>query len=209
MTQSHNPTRRAVVMALASLPLSGSAATPSGADVRRSGARVLVAYFSRSGNTRVVAGLIHRGVGSDLFEIRPAAAYPEDYLETVEQARQERDRGIEPALEAKVSDMANYDTVYLGFPIWGETAPPVIRSFLRAHDLSGKALIPFVTHGGYGLGSSQAVLASHAPQAKLERPFSMEADQERRTMEAVRSWLNAEAGVATASLHSGKALPRR
>ena len=66
---------------------------------------------------------------------------------------------------------------------------PVIRSFLRAHDLSGKTLRPFVTHGGYGLGSSLAVLNSHAARARIEAPFSMEADQERRTIDRVESWL--------------------
>ncbi len=118
MASLHDPARRTVMAALASLPLSSSAAeTGDGGEVRRVGSRILVAYFSRSGNTRVVAGLIHRALGTDLFEIRPASAYPEDYLETVEQARQERDRGYEPALAAKVTHMADYDIVYLGFPI--------------------------------------------------------------------------------------------
>ena len=176
---------------LASLPLGSSAATSNcGGEVRRVGSRTLVTYFSRSGNTRVVAGLIHRKLGTDLFEIRTASPYPEDYLATVEQARQERDRGYEPSLEAKVSNMADYDTVFLGFPIWGETTPPVIRSFLSAHDLSGKTLVPFVTHGGYGLGNSQSVVASHAPKARLLKGFVMEADQERRTMERVTDWIN-------------------
>ena len=190
MPRPHDPTRRVVMTALASLPL-GSSAAGTGRDdeMRQGGSRTLVVYFSRSGNTRVVAGLIHRSLGTDLFEIRPASPYPDHYLATVEQARQERDRGIEPALHARVPDMARYDTVYLGFPIWGETAPPVIRSFLTAHDLAGKTLIPFITHGGYGLGSSQSVLASHAPGARLEPGFSMEADQERRTMDAVNNWL--------------------
>ena len=85
--------------------------------------------------------------------------------------------------------MAAYDTVFLGFPIWGETTPPVIRSFLRAHELSGRALRPFITHAGYGLGNSLAVLADHAPDARIEPPFSMEADQERRTLNQVTSWL--------------------
>ncbi|MBB5190696.1 flavodoxin [Silvimonas terrae] len=149
-----------------------------------------MAYFSRSGNTRVVAGLIHRTLHTDLFEIRPATAYPEDYLETVEQARQERDSGRERPLETRVSNMSDYDTVFLGFPIWGETAPPVIRAFLSAHDLAGKALTPFITHGGYGTGNSLAVLASHAPKARLIPGFVMEADQERRTMNQVNDWLN-------------------
>lgn len=178
-----------MMAALATLQLGGAAAaTPT------AGARTLVAYFSRSGNTRVIAGLIHRAPragGTDLFEIKPANAYPDDYLATVEQARQERDSGDEPALAAKVPGMSNYDTVFLGFPIWGETAPPVIRAFLSAHDLAGKTLIPFVTHGGYGLGNSQTVLARHAPKARLRKGFVMEADQERRTMDRVNGWLKA------------------
>lgn len=160
-----------------------------GATPARAGSKTLVAYFSRSGNTRVIAGTIQRALGADLFEIRPARPYPEDYEQTVEQARQERDRGFEPSLESRVRDIRAYDTLFLGFPIWGETAPPVIRSFLRAHDLSGKTLRPFITHGGYGLGNSLTVLRSHAPSARIEAPFAMEADQERRTLEQVRSWL--------------------
>jgi flavodoxin len=187
----HDSTRRAVMAVLASLPFGSFAAgTRSDGEVRRAGSRTLVAYFSRSGNTRVVAGLIHRALGTDLVEILPALPYPEDYLVTVEQARQERDRGFEPVLEAKALNMDAYDIVYLGFPIWGETTPSVIRSFLKTHDLSGKSVIPFVTHGGYGLGNSQSVLASHAPTARLHSGFSMRADQERQTMNLVTSWLS-------------------
>ncbi|MCD9096450.1 flavodoxin [Luteimonas fraxinea] len=189
MRQIHNATRRAVVSALASLPLAGATAA-CGQVARQEPERSrLVAYFSRSGNTRVIAGLIQRSVDADLFEIQPASAYPADYLATVEQARQERDSGFEPPLASGVAGIAKYDTIYLGFPIWGTTTPPVIRSFLRQHDLSGKTLVPFVTHGGYGLGNAREILASHAPGARIEPPFSMEADQERRTMDAVNAWL--------------------
>jgi flavodoxin len=176
--------------ALATFPLSGVAA-PSGAggEERRLGSRTLVAYFSRSGNTRVIAGLIRRAMHTDVFEIRPATPYPEDYLDTVEEAQRERDSGRERALGAKVANIADYDTVFLGLPIWGETTPPIIRAFLSAHDLSGKTLIPFVTHGGYGPGNSESVLANHAPKARLSPGFAMEADQERRTMNQVNAWL--------------------
>jgi flavodoxin len=187
MTTQHDPTRRLVMATLATLPLSGTAT--QGGEVRRVGSRTLVAYFSRSGNTRVIAGLIHRKLGTDLFEIRPATPYPEDYLATVDQARQERDSGYEPALESEVPDISTYDTVFLGFPIWGETAPPVIRSFLSTHDISNKTLIPFITHGGCGLGNSQSVIANHAPKARLLKGLVMEADQERRTMDSVMDWL--------------------
>jgi len=187
---SPNPGRRAVVAALASLPLGCSAAEPEALDtLTASNARTLVAYFSRSGNTRVIAGLIHRSMPSDLFEILPATDYPADYLETVAQARQERDEGVEPALRAVIADIARYDTIYLGFPIWGETAPPVIRSLLSRHDMSGKTIVPFITHGGFGVGSSLRVLALHAPKARILEAFVMQADQERKTMDSVNAWL--------------------
>ncbi|WP_207388097.1 flavodoxin [Hylemonella gracilis] len=176
--------------ALTALPLAGATtASEKQEQSRHSGSTILVAYFSRSGNTRVIASLLHRSLNADLFEIQPATPYPEDYLETVEMARQERDSGRERSLAIKVANMAVYDTVFLGFPIWGETTPPVIRAFLSAHKLSGKSLIPFVTHGGYGLGNSQSVLARLAPEARLHKGFSMEADQERRTMNQVNDWL--------------------
>ena len=124
-----------------------------------------------------------------MFEIRHAAPYPQDYLETVAQARKESDSGFRPALESRGPNLADYDTVFIGFPIWGQTVPPVIRSFLSAHGLSDKTLIPLVTHGGYGLGNSQQILAGHAPKARLLAGFVMEMDQERRTMERVTSWL--------------------
>jgi flavodoxin len=149
----------------------------------------VVACFSRSGNTRVVAGLIHRSMPSDLFQVEPAIDYPADYLETVAKARQERDDGVEPALRTRIVDIDRYDTVYLGFPIWGETAPPIIRSLLSQHDMSGKTIVPFITHGGYGVGSSLRVLAHHAPNARILEAFVMQADQERRTMESVNAWL--------------------
>lgn len=190
MTSHHDSTRRSVMAALAALPLGATTATAARGDAKRAaGTRALVAYFSRSGNTRVVAGLIQRARGADLFEIRPANPYPEDYLETVAQARKESSSAYKPTLAAKVPRIADYDTVFLGFPIWGETLPPVIRSFLAEHDLSGKNLIPFVTHGGYGLGNSLSVLASDAPKARLLNGFTMKADQERRTMERVTGWL--------------------
>jgi len=190
MSNDHDPLRRTVVAALASAPLMALANTQTNSELPRSGSRTLVAFFSRSGNTRVVAGLIQRGLRTDLFEIHPANPYPEDYLETVEQARQERDSGFEPALESKVRNMDDYDVVLLGFPIWGETTPPVVRSFLSAHDMTGKTIIPFNTHGGYGLGNSRTVLESHAPKAKVKHGFVMEGEQERKTMERVTEWLS-------------------
>ena len=77
-------------------------------------------------------------------------------------------------------DMAGYTTIFLGFSIWGMTAPPVIRAFLAAHALEGKTIISFITHGDYGTGESLSVLAAHAPGARLpDAGLVMQADQER------------------------------
>lgn len=189
---SNSLSRRTMLTAPALLSLVGGVtarANMNGARLRGD-STTLVAYFSRSGNTRVVAGQIHRALRAALFEIRPATSYPEDYKQTVEQATRERDHGYEPSLVGTVADITSYETVFLGFPIWGETAPPVIRSFLRTHDLSGGTVRPFITHGGYGLGNSIAVLTDYAPRARIEPAFSMEADQERRTLNEVTSWLD-------------------
>jgi flavodoxin len=145
--------------------------------------------MSRSGNTRVVAGQIGRAHRADIFEIRPATPYPEDYRETVDQARRETDAAFEPPLSETVHGIAAYETVFIGFPVWGMTAPPPIRSFLSRHDLAGKTLVPFITHGGYGVGSSLAVLARHASGVKISDAFVMQADQERDTLERVTRWL--------------------
>jgi flavodoxin len=185
--------RRNALTVLTMLPFLGSivaAARPAVAQTRQQpSSSTLVVYFSRTGNTRVIANQIRRAHTAEMFEIVPAAPYPEDYEQTVSQAQRERDAGFEPPLQGKVRDIASYDTIFLGFPIWGTTAPPVIRSFLSTHDPSGKTLIPFITHGGYGLGSSLSVVQQHAPKAKLIKGFAIEADQERRTLEQVTSWL--------------------
>jgi len=172
------------------LSLIASGASRNGHTSDLSSSKVLVAYFSRSGNTSVVAGLIQRSQSGDLFEIRPATAYPDDYLETVEQARRETAAGFEPALDQVIPYVERHDVLFLGFPIWGQTAPPVIRTFLSAHNLSGKRVAPFITHGGYGLGDSLDVLVLHAPGAHVVEGFVMEGEQEKKTMEKVHGWLD-------------------
>jgi flavodoxin len=184
--------RREVLTSLVPLSLTAGlslSAGSSGAGQISSDARILVAYFSRTGNTRVIAGQIRRALGADLFEIQPAEAYPEDYEATVSQAQRERDTGYEPPLNQRVWNIGSYQVVFLGFPIWGMTAPPVIRSFLSGHDLSGTTLVPFITHGGYGIGQSLSVVAEHAPRARLIQGFSKQADQERETLMQVTRWL--------------------
>jgi flavodoxin len=151
--------------------------------------RALVAFFTRTGNTKLIAGKVRRDLGADLFEIQPAEPYPEDYEATVAQAEREKQTRYEPALKENVGEIGAYSTVYLGFPIWGSTAPTVIKSFLSKHDLAGKDLVPLITHGGYGADDSIAVLRRMAPNARLGRPLIIRMDQERAILQEVASWL--------------------
>jgi flavodoxin len=184
--------RRKLLGTVASTALAAVASVSSRdsrAIAQSAGSNILVAYFTRTGNTRVIAGQIRRALHADLFEIEPASPYPEDYEETVAQAVRERDSDYRPPLKSSLPNISSYDVVFLGFPIWGETAPPVIRSFLSQHDFSGKTLVPFITHGGYGQGRSMNVVKEHAAGARILNPFVMEADQERRTLMQVSQWL--------------------
>lgn len=182
--------RRTMLATPALLAFASAACAQDGRTTSMKNAKTLVAYLTRSGNTRVIAGTLQRAIGADLFEIKPARPYPEDYEQHVAQATRERDTGFEPPLAETVENITAYDEIYLGFPVWGETMPPPVRSFLKTHDLRGKTVRPFITHGGYGVGSSPSVLMNHAPGARVEKAFVMEADQERRTMNAVHGWLS-------------------
>ena len=88
-----------------------------------------------------------------------------------------------------MADIGSYETIFLGFPIWGTTAPPVIRSFLSRHDLAGKTIFPLITHGGYGTGESLSVVSRLAPKARLREGFTLQMDQEREILRRVASWL--------------------
>lgn len=190
MTDTDKPTRRDILMSSLLLPLTaGAAASAAEAEAAPLAGKSLVAFFTRSGNTSVIAGQLSRVLPAELFEIAPATPYPADYFQTVDQARRERDRGYRPPLRSQLASTAAYATVFLGFPIWGETAPPVIRSFLAFHDLAGKTIVPFITHGGFGPGDSLDVVASHAPQSRLIKGLTMQRPQERQTIELVTQWL--------------------
>ena len=179
-------TRRDTLLA-AVLPVLG--AGPAAAQERASDGRTLVAYLSRSGNTRVIAGALSRRYGADLFEIRTAEPYPADYEETVERAQAERDAEATPPLTEGVADITAYETVFIGFPIWGMALPAPMRTFLTTHELAGKTIVPFITHGGYGTGTALDTVAELAPQARIVTPLILEADQERATLNSVAAWL--------------------
>ena len=130
--------------------------------------KILVAYFSASGVTARAAEEIAQAVGGDLYEIRPAQPYTAADLDwTNKQSRSSlemTDPACRPAVAGAVADMARYETVFVGFPIWWGVAPRVVDTFLEGYDFAGKVMIPFATSGGSGMPYAQRHLRSQYPE---------------------------------------------
>ena len=116
--------------------------------------KILVAYVSHTGNTAKVAPLIQSKTGADIFKIETATPYPSVYRETTELAKQEKADNARPALKNKVENMAQYDVVFVGYPIWWYTAPMAVATFADSYDFSGKTVITFCTSGGSPISES-------------------------------------------------------
>ena len=106
--------------------------------------KVLVLYFSQSGNTEKVANFIHDEVGGDLIKLEVAKAYPSDYNELVNYAQEEQTNNSRPELKTKISNIDEYDTIFLGYPNWWADMPMPLYTFLDEYDLSGKTIAPFI-----------------------------------------------------------------
>lgn len=107
-----------------------------------------------TGTTEALAQMIHSSVGGDIAEIQTVNKYSTDFDEVVDKNHEEINAGTIPELQPLNIDMSDYDTVFIGFPIWATTIPQAVRAFMREYDLSGKTVMPFCTHDGYGSGSS-------------------------------------------------------
>ena len=131
----------------------------------------LVVYFSCSGVTKKTAELLSDVAGADLFEIRPEVPYTKadlDWMDKKSRSTVEmNDPSSRPAIADKVEHMEQYDTVYVGFPIWWYVAPTIINTFLESYDFSGKTVIPFATSGGSGFGNTVKELKDSAPGAEI------------------------------------------
>lgn len=134
--------------------------------------KILVAYFSASGTTKGLAQKVADATGGDLYEITPAVPYTDadlDWRNSKSRSSIEmKDKSSRPEITGKVENMADYDTIYIGFPIWWYVAPTIINTFLEQYDLTGKTVIPFATSGSSGMGNTNAELASSCKGAVLK-----------------------------------------
>lgn len=180
--------------------------------------KILIAYFSRAGNidltnnsnvdavtnasinvvnkkymgnTELLAHWIQEFVGGDLFFIKTEAFYPSNYNETLNQGQQENTENIRPALTNYIENIADYDIVFLGFPIWWSDMPMAVYSFLEEYDLSGKTIIPFCTSGGSDFSDTIHTIASLQPNAVIvENGLALRKDNILHAQTSVNNWLN-------------------
>ena len=131
----------------------------------------LVAYFSASGVTARVAEKLAKAINADLYEIAPEVPYTKADLNWMDKKSRSsvemNDRNSRPAIGTTVDNMDQYDTVFVGFPVWWYREPSIIDTFMESYDFTGKTVIPFATSGGSGLGESYKNLQSLAPGAKV------------------------------------------
>ncbi|MCM1233088.1 MAG: cyclophilin-like fold protein [Ruminococcus flavefaciens] len=220
-----NATRAQIAAALMNYTMAQET-TPSGS------ARVLVAYFSRYGNTdydsdvdattsasvvvdngqrqgttELIARMIAEQTGGELHLIETADSYSTDFNDVVDQNHQEIASGARPELTSSV-DASRYDVIFVGYPVWASTAPTPVLSFLEGLNLSGKTVIPFCTHDGYGAGSSYSAIRNSSAGATVEQGLTIDSSRASTSEGAVTSWLNGlnlpSAGTTTAQPTQGE-----
>lgn len=129
----------------------------------------LVAYFSASGTTKKAAEHLAKAAGADLFEIKPAVPYSRADLDwTNKKSRSSiemQNPDSRPAIAEQLPNIEDYDTIFIGFPIWWYVAPTIIDTFVESYDFSGKTIIPFATSGGSSMGKTVEVLQALCPTA--------------------------------------------
>ena len=145
--------------------------------------KVLVAYFSASGVTAKVAANLAKAVGADIYEIAPEVPYTKADLNWMDKKSRStvemEDRSSRPAIGTRVENMEQYDTVFIGFPIWWYREPSIFDTFMESYDFSGKTVIPFATSGGSGLGDSYKNMQALAADAIVKdgKKFSASASE--------------------------------
>ena len=134
--------------------------------------KILVAYFSCSGNTAHVAQEIAKTTGADLFEIKPEKPYTAHDLDWTDKSSRStlemKDTDCRPEIEGDVNT-DGYSVIFLGFPIWWYVEPRIIDTFLESGDFTGKTIIPFATSGGSGIAAAERSLKEHCPAAAWKK----------------------------------------
>jgi len=172
-------------------------AAPSKAQAAELGSqKILIVYFSKTNNTRTVAQLIHSQVGGDLLELKTVQPYPDDHNANVEVAVRENRSDARPELDTVFPEnMADYDLIFVGYPVWEYTMPMAFFTFFEQYKFPGKTIIPFSTHLGSGLAGGPKDIARLCPQATVGKGLAIRGPKASGAENEVKRWLR-ELGLA-------------
>lgn len=154
--------------------------------------RILVVYYSHSGNTKKIARLIGEETGGELLEVTPEEPYPVSYNEVVAQAKREIQKGFRSPLKNGVIDAASYDVIFVGSPNWWSTIAPPIAAFLTDNELSGKVVLPFCTHGGGGGGNVAKDVAKLCARSVVGPSLALYNDGGVSAKSEIAAWLQSQ-----------------
>lgn len=194
--------KRAMACAIAASLIGGISASARDAGsgkVETQPDKILIACYSWGGNTRTAAEMIRQATGGTLFEIKPAKPYPTEYRRCTEVAKQEINAGFRPELAAEI-DLKKYDVIFVGSPNWWGTMAPPVATFLTTHDLKGKTVIPFFTHGGGGMQRCEADVRKLCGKSNVLKAATFSGGSIRSAGEAMKKWLDEVISVKPAAL---------
>ncbi len=163
----------------------------------------MVLYFSRAGenyvsgairnlskgNTEIVAELIHKWTGAELFPLKPTVPYSFNYSECIEQAKNDQKRDARPELISYPESLAPYNTIYLGYPNYWGTMPMPVFTLLEKFDFSGKVIKPFCTHEGSGMGHSLQDIKRLCPGADVREGLAIQGAKVARAEKEIKRWI--------------------
>lgn len=163
----------------------------------------IIIYFSRNGNnyvngtiknletgnTEIAANILQKITSADIFKIEPVVPYSTDYSQCIDQAKQDKSRNARPEIKIYPSSLDKYDTIYLGYPNYWGTMPMVMFTFLDKFNLSGKTIMPFCTHEGSGMGSSESDIKKLCPNADVKKGLPIHGAKTSESESILKRWI--------------------
>lgn len=150
--------------------------------------KVLIVYYSRTGNTEELAKIISDKVNGDLFKIETVKEYPSEYQEMTDVAQEEKNNNTRPVIK-ETRSVREYDTVFIGCPIWWGTCPMAMFTYIESQDFTGKTIIPFTTSGGSGLGTVEDDIKESSNAKNYLKGFTVSGSNVDNYSDSVTDWL--------------------
>lgn len=182
-SNSSNEKKSKILVAYFTMPEDGS-------DADAGASRVVTADGKVQGNVEHFANIIAEETGADMFRIETSQQYPGEHEPLVDQAAQERDSGARPELASHIENFDDYDTVFIGYPIWWYDMPMAMNTFFEEYDFNGKTIIPFSSHGGSGFSSTIDQITEYEPNAKLLEGFTVSREEVPASGDKLKSWIS-------------------